>query len=331
MIWLTWRQHRKQALFTAVGLALLAALLVPTRLRMHDAMDGSGLADCLSKLGSAELVSHNDCQKLSTQFSNQFTAMPFVSVLFVALPLLVGLFFGAPLIAREVEHDTHRFVWTQGVSRRQWAPAKFGMIGAATTLLAVVYALGVSWWAEPLATMGNERFTYIIFDVQGIAPIGYTLFAVALGIFAGTVCRKVMPAMGITLGGFLVARIGIELLARIHYMAPRELVYAVTGNLQPNPSLSNWVSSLGGRDAGGKLVLSGSQTGCPPVGTKAAPGMPDADACLNQMGLGRGAYNWQRYQPGDRFWAFQGIETGIFVALAALLLYLAVRRISRVA
>ena len=26
------------------------------------------------------------------------------------------------------------------------------------------------------------------------------------------------------------------------------------------------------------------------------------------------------YQPGDRFWAFQGIETGIFVALAAVLI-----------
>jgi ABC-type multidrug transport system ATPase subunit len=38
-----------------------------------------------------------------------------------------------------------------------------------------------------------------------------------------------------------------------------------------------------------------------------------------------------QYQPGDRFWAFQGIETVIFVALAALLLYLAIRRIRRIA
>lgn len=331
MIWLTWRQHRKQALFTVIALALLAALVVPTGLRMHHSIKSSGLAACLAKLGSAELVSHNDCHKLSTEFSNQFAAMPFISVLFVVLPLLVGLFFGAPLVAREVEHGTHRLVWTQGVSRRHWALAKFGLIGGATTLLAVVYALGVSWWSEPLATIGNGRFTYIFFDVQGIAPIGYTLFAVALGIFTGTVWRKVMPAMAVTLGGFLAVRIGIELLARMHYMAPRNLTYAVSGNLQPNPALSNWVSSMGVRDAGGRAVMSNSQVGCPSAGTKAAPGLPDADACLSQMGLGRGAYNWQRFQPGDRFWAFQGIETGIFVALAALLLYLAVRRISRVA
>jgi hypothetical protein len=37
------------------------------------------------------------------------------------------------------------------------------------------------------------------------------------------------------------------------------------------------------------------------------------------------------YQPGDRFWLFQGIETAIFVALAGLLLYLAIRRVRRIA
>jgi len=47
--------------------------------------------------------------------------------------------------------------------------------------------------------------------------------------------------------------------------------------------------------------------------------------------LGPGAYNHQIIQPGDRFWAFQWIELGIFVALAALLVWLAVRRIRRIA
>jgi hypothetical protein len=35
MIWLTWRHHRRQALFTALGLAVLAALMIPTGLMMH--------------------------------------------------------------------------------------------------------------------------------------------------------------------------------------------------------------------------------------------------------------------------------------------------------
>ncbi|MFE4256434.1 ABC transporter permease [Streptomyces sp. NPDC056910] len=205
MIWLTWKQHRKQALFAGIGLAALAVIMIPTGLRMHDAFDNSGLGACLSKLGTDVLAANKavgSCNALSTQFQNEFKDLSFVGILFVILPLLVGLFLGAPLISREVEHGTHRFVWTQGVSRLRWALVKFGLVGAVTVLLAVAYALGVSWWYEPLAANGNGRFGYLWFEVQGIAPIGYTLFAVSLGIFAGTFARRVLPAMAVTLAGF---------------------------------------------------------------------------------------------------------------------------------
>ena len=39
MIWLAWRQFRKQALFTGIGLAVLAALMIPTGLAMHHSFD----------------------------------------------------------------------------------------------------------------------------------------------------------------------------------------------------------------------------------------------------------------------------------------------------
>jgi len=46
MIWLTWRQHRKQALFAVIGLAVLAAVLIPTGLQMYDALEETGLRAC---------------------------------------------------------------------------------------------------------------------------------------------------------------------------------------------------------------------------------------------------------------------------------------------
>lgn len=49
MIWLTWRQHRKQALFALAGLAVLAAVLIPTGQQMYDALGSTGLADCLRR------------------------------------------------------------------------------------------------------------------------------------------------------------------------------------------------------------------------------------------------------------------------------------------
>ena len=164
--------------------------------------------------------------------------------------------------------------------------------------------------------------------MQGLVPIGYTLFAVALGILAGTIWQKVLPAMGVALAGFAGLRIALTTLARPHYLPAETLTYPVPGAaLQPNWILSDWVLSYGIRDASGKLVTANAEVACPP----GAQGPGGAGMCGADLGLGPGAYNWQLYQPADRFWLFQGIETGIFVALAVLLLYLAIRRIRRIA
>lgn len=335
MIWLTWRQHRKEALFTVVALAVLAALMVPTGLKMHDMYDSSGLGACLAKLGDEPVVKGGVCGALVEQFNNRFNGFQFVAILFAVLPLLAGLFFGAPLVAREVENGTHRLVWTQGVSRRYWAQVKFALTGGAATLVAVAYAVGVTWWYAPLAATGNGRFIYVVFDVQGLAPVGYTLFAVALGVFAGTVSRRVMPAMGITVAGFVVVRVAVEVLARSHYRTAKTLSYGVQGELNPNPGSGAWVQHQYVRDAAGDVVLNSGGVGCPASGPDSAKGGTDAAAqCLDELarsGIGRGSYNWIEYQPADRFWLFQSIETGIFLVLAAALVYLAVRRIRSIA
>jgi hypothetical protein len=38
----------------------------------------------------------------------------------MGIPLLFGVFWGAPLLAREFEDGTHNLAWTQGVTRRRW-------------------------------------------------------------------------------------------------------------------------------------------------------------------------------------------------------------------
>jgi len=325
MIWLTWRQHRKQALFTLVALGVLGAIMVPTGLAMHAKYDSLGLAACRAALGSASMITQTEavarCDGLGHQFQQQFSSLTFVAVLFVILPVLVGVFFGAPLVAREVEQGTHRLVWTQGVSRLHWALAKFGLIGAITAVLAVGYALGVSWWFQPLVSASTGRLTYISFDVQGIVPIAYTLFALALGVFAGTYWRKVLPAMGIAMVGYAVVRVAVEVFARPRYLPPQTLSFSPSGKQTPNLASGDWVMEQGVRNAAGEMVLPDAQIGpCPAGGCGNGPG-----------DVGPGAYNWLRYQPGDRFWTFQAIETGVFVLLTAALVYFAIRRVRTIA
>ncbi|WP_426562904.1 ABC transporter permease subunit [Angustibacter sp. McL0619] len=330
MIWLAWRQHRKQALFTAVALVVLAALMIPSGIAMHNTYSDKGLAKCVTKLGSGEGPAFTDqCHNALSQFSNQYNPWLSLGILFLILPLLVGLFWGAPLVAREVEHGTHRLVWTQGVSRLHWALVKFGLVGAVAVVVGVVYGLGMSWWIWPLTHIGEQsRFSVFFFDMAGLVPIGYTLFAVALGIFVGTVSRKVLPAMAFTLVGFALLRIVMTVLARPHYVPARALKTAFSGGDpgQSAATLGGWVLKRGIRNAAGHMVAPNASIGCPP-----GVGDPGGGDCGANLGFGRGAYNWTLFQPADRYWLFQSIETGIFLAISALLLFLAVRQIRRIA
>ena len=339
MIWLTWRQHRKQALYTLIALAALAAVMVPTGLSMHRDFTDSGLAACLAKQGTGIYTpsSAPDCSDLSQRFQSQYSPLIFIAILFVILPALVGLFYGAPLVAREVEAGTHRFVWTQGVSRRRWALVKFGLIGAATVVVSAVYTFGMDWWSAPLVANGS-RLGPVEFDIAGAAAIAYTLFAVALGIFAGTQWRKVLPAMGVTLAGYAVVRVLIETLARPRYLSPLTSSLPITGSEQLNNVSGAWIYSNGITNGAGKLVMANTTISCGGRGgnvsvSGAVPNSTDpCDGGLLSQGLGPGPFsNTMRYQPASRFWEFQGIESGIFLALAAILIYLAIRRIRRVA
>jgi hypothetical protein len=318
MMWLVWRQHRKQAMFLLVGLAALALVLVPTGRQAHDA--AAAYARCLDGLGTAALMETQRtdvCQTLGERFANTHTSWAFASILLLFLPLLVGLFWGAPLVAREVEQGTHRLVWTQSVSRTRWMFAKLGLTGAVILVVAIAYTLLLSWWMEPLNGTIVSRMSYLSFDQQGVAPIGYTLFAVAAGVFAGTLTRKVLPAMAITLVAFLAARVVVTLLVRPNIMEPVARTVPVAGDTprEPNPALGDWILSADIYNADGTLRQAGATAFC-----SGEPGAPcSTDTSYNQWTL----------QPGDRYWLFQWVEVSLFVLVAAVLLTAAAMRVRR--
>ncbi len=347
MTWLVWRQHRQQALFALLGLAALAAFLVPTGMQMHTAFQRAGLDDCLPAAARVEFVHQglgpnadqaNDrvraCQDRAGEFAGRFGNRGMVGILLWFLPLFAGLFWGAPLVAREVEHGTHRLVWTQGVSRLRWAVVKFGLVGAGVALAAACYALLVTWWRAPLDQATGQRFLWPLFDLEGPVLVGYTLFALALGVFAGALTRKTLPAMAITLAGFLATRLPVGLLARPRFLAPLERTFPVAGTAAPNQLTGDWILRAGVYDAQGTLRTGGTSgatfgdsaqavCGTPPD----APPDPLLEQCL--ANYGPGAYNLEVFQPAERFWLFQTIETALFVALAVLLLLAAIHWIRR--
>jgi ABC-type transport system involved in multi-copper enzyme maturation permease subunit len=309
MTWLIWRQHRQQALFGAATLALVTLLLLLTGLHMHSVFRDSGLGRCL---GSR----HPDCGNLQSAFESRFSTLRQLVPFFMVLPALLGLFWGAPLIGRELEQGTHLFVWTQSVTRLRWLTSKLAALLALTLLLTVAYALLISWWLGPLNRSTGDRFQPGIFDQQGLVPVAYAVFALALGISAGAVLKKTMPAMAATLVGFVGLRLIVAGIARKHFMSP------VTERYVPLPGVDTthpgaWVFSQKTIDSSGHAVPQFT------VGGVCQATKSSTQASLDHCVRAHGFLNTDVLQPASRFWLFQGIEAALFGGLAIALLALA--------
>jgi hypothetical protein len=325
VIWLSWRQHRGQVLALAAGLVLLGLVLLLTGLPMHDAFRDTGLADCLERQGSPPTVPlDNACAELGSEFAARFFNQRLLAlILFIVLPALVGAFLGAPVVARELELGTHQLVWTQGVGRTRWAVAKISILSAVVVVAAALFALMVVWWFEPLNRATGERFTWLIFDQQGLVPIGYAVFAFALGVLFGAMTRRTVRAIGLSIAVFFVARFAVAVWVRPDYLPRLERTYPVVGDSVPNRLLGDFIIGGGGPGVGGIYdaagnFVQGGQTLCPP---------PPAAACIAEVGPG--AVNLEIYQSASRYWLFQGIETALFVGVSVLLLVAAVVWIRR--
>ena len=208
MIWLAWRQFRTQALVVAGLLVVFATAL---------AINGSHLVH-LYDTTVATCAQRNDCVSARARFQAQAKWHNALDLLVLAVPSLLGAFWGAPLVARELETRTNLLAWTQSVTRPRWFLVKVAVTGAASVITAGLLSLMVTWWASP-----HDRLTdapYSVFDQRDIVPMAYALFAVALGVVLGTIIRRTVPAMAATLAAFAVIRIGFGSLIRPRILSP---------------------------------------------------------------------------------------------------------------
>jgi hypothetical protein len=318
MTWLTWRQHRAQLYVGAAALAALAVLLLITGLQMASQYR-SALTACAAN--------HNCGNLPNTLFLGNHT-VGFVVILTIGVPGLLGLFWGAPLVATELETRTTQFAWMQTITRKRWLAVKTGWVLLAAAVWGGAVSALVTWWSSPNNALQLDAFKANRFDIQGIVPVGYALFAVALGIAAGTLLRRTLPAMAVTLAVFIAVRVVITEVVRPHYMAAVTKTYTLATGFVPSGSYLQLNQGVLGPN--GQVISSNIDTnavvvdGVPANYAPAAcqplinSGNRGAPSCLTAHGY----HGFVTYQPASRYWAFQGIETGIFVVLAAALIVL---------
>jgi hypothetical protein len=326
MIWLTWRQFRAAATMMAAALAALAAVL---------ALTGPGLAhDYTTGIAAC---TQSGCSDFIRQFFNHHQG-PFLAVTAVVLllPALIGLFWGAPLLTRELEAGTHRLVWNQSITRTHWLAVKLALTGLAAMTAAGLGSLAVSWWSSPIDKTAHAanfpKMAPLLFDTRGIVPIAYAAFAFALGVTVGMLVRRTLPAMAITLAAFVAVQIAMPLLLRPHLLPPTRSTVQITesnlGDFSMGPDRrirvtakpadpGAWVLSSHTVDASGHAIdrippspsLSPSSGPC--ALSQPQQGLSPCLAEVTRLG-----YRQQvTYQPSSRFWPFQWYVTGIYTAL----------------
>jgi hypothetical protein len=335
MIWMTWRQFRTQAI---VALAALAAVAIAA------AVTGPQLAHLYDTV-VATCRAHGDCPTVTSAFLLRDHALETgLGGLVVVAPAIIGVFWGAPLVARELDAGTFRQAWTQSVTRTRWLAVKLGLVGLASMAAAGLLSLLATWWSSPLDRVGMGPFA--TFDQRDLVPIGYAAFALALGVTAGVLIRRTLPAMATTLAVFVAVRVVLREWARPYLIAPLRITRTDTtwtGRPPTGSPPGSWVISYNIIDGQGRAIGQNGALGAniaitpkgidiagvgrcpnikPPHRIGPSPGnLPNdtAEALIQRCVAQLRIRDVLTYQPASRYWAFQWYELAIYLGLALLL------------
>jgi hypothetical protein len=349
VIRLTCLQFRIQAAVALAGLVTVAIVVLIT---------GPGLAH-LYNTTVATCKAQSDCQTATAALlAKDGFEKNGLDVVALIVPALIAMFWGAPLVARELETGSFRLAWTQSVTRTRWLAVKLGVVGLFSIAVAGLLSLMVTLWFHPIDRVNANQFAWTVFDVRDVTPIGYAAFAFALAVAAAVLIRRTVPAMAATLVGFVAARLAFTQWIRPHLLSPahttRSLSSATTLGFGASPtgggvsfsaarpyipnawSISSQIVDKAGHAPTTQALHAFLQRACPHIGAPPAAGGSGTgtrqapttfQACVAQ--LSAKFHLAVTYQPASRYWTFQWLEMGIF-CLAALVLagvcFWAVRR-----
>ena len=330
MIWLTWRQCRTQ--FIAVyGLVAAACVWL--------AVTGPALARLARRNENVyDLLTTND----RLLFNGGIAVL-------AGAPAVIGIFWGAPLVARELETGTYRLAWNQSVTRGRWLAVKLGFAVLSTAVAVAILTLAITWWAHPIdGATGSQRgslasrLTPIAFAMRGIVPVGYAVFALLLGTLIGLVLRRSVPAMALTLAIYVVVQIAVPLWVRPHLVPATTASMVIshstldgigldgsgTITITTHAGRGDWVLSNETVDAQGRAAALPSWfSSCLPPPPAAGQSSGKAavnqdhgtlDACLARL-TDEGFRQHLVYQPRGHFWPLQWAETGLYLAASVVL------------
>ena len=270
-------------------------------------------------------------------------------VILVILPAIIGAFWGAPLVARELETGTYRLAWNQDVTRTRWMAVKLGLVGLAAIATSGLISLLFSWWAGPINAAGGfpnnfsqfVRMTPLMFASQGVVPAAWAALAFVIGVVAGILVRRTVAAMAITIVVVALLQILWPTFRPAASARPDRATAPITAVSLNSMLVSNHERGhrghqpAGHRAPAGGLGGRGQERDARPASQFFLPGTPTS-VCAK--GSEQQCQDWIAahhltqvvdYLPASSFWPLQWIETGVLLVVAAGLGGVATWRVRR--
>ncbi|WP_181764286.1 ABC transporter permease [Streptomyces albidus (ex Kaewkla and Franco 2022)] len=295
LLWLTLRVHRASlwgwAAFAAVATGGLLWLYDIARTREQwDGCGGPGRPACPPV----------DEMRLFDLLSNMITFLPFA----------VAVYAAGVLVARDLENGTAALARTQSVSPARWLAAKLAVPGvlimAITAVMSLIFRQA---WSFGTQQAFHPWHFDAVFHSAGVISLAHVVLGLAVGALAGLLAKRTLPAMGLAFAAFLPVHLAFNSLR--YDLWPR---VGATGfdaaRIHSDPVLGE----MGFVKDGGARVQDSSCYGV------ASPA--DLQKCLDVHGA-RDLY--LEFHPSSHFWPIQLVETGIVLALAAVVLWAAFR------
>jgi len=312
LVWLTWRQHRSAIIASLTLTAVACGYMLYVAARITAINQTCGNAQCPSDAPQAAALDGTfGLVSLWTYLTYGVTF----------LPLLIGVFLGTPLLAREHEQRTLLLAWSQDITPQRWLWTKLALFGALT----VAVGAAVSACADHLANVatiatGGSLFYGIAFLVTGAVPLVESVVWLAVGVALGAAYRRVLPAIFTALMGYIAVYLVIPAVYPTFTTPLTTMVPAGISTSSDSPSL---VARLGANilvtgqsgpatyyDASGHAVSHATiQTLCP-----SGNGLSTTVQCLAQHHF----TTLVHYQPGSRIPEFHLILISGYLGLGAI-------------
>ncbi len=312
LAWVTWRQHRAALGGVLLLLGGVSLFMLINGLAMHREFHALGLDTC-GTLGSAS------CQSQLSAFEQKYyNVADHLPHLLLLLPGIIGVFIGAPLVARELESGTFRFAWTLARSRVQWIVTKLVVLSVALTGFALAFSALSTWWYGPFDAITGRLSAYGAYEISGLVFAARTLFGFTLGALLGLLIRRTVPAMAATAAAWIAATVASMVWLRPLIRQPITVIGQVAkgGNAGHNVPFNATIISHWYQDAAGHHV--GFDQLFQQAVASNGGNLPSPDQ-LNTYLAQQHVSGRVSYLPNNWFWHFQTVETAGYTILAVIL------------